>query len=181
MERLTRVIPSPHLHRVLRTADGNFYNKREPQHDKYHSSWQKLEHIFSLHLMNLGLWVKDMKVPRASWQGVTGWLYTLLCFINTVIWLRIRLLGAKLPSFRTILVQNYILYASTFLSSVTGMSRGFTYQFANIKQTDQCSASHSTFCNDIAIAYWQWNGRMVHCIIIVVLSPCILESQAKTL
>ena len=57
VERLARVIPSPHLHRVLRTADGNFYNKREPQHDKYHSSWQKLEHIFSLAAFN-ELWVK---------------------------------------------------------------------------------------------------------------------------
>ena len=79
---------------------------------------------------------------------------TLLCFINTVIWLRIRLLGAKLPSFRTILVQNYILYASTFLSSVTGMSRGFTYQFANIKQADHCYS--------LSFYFLQWH---CHCIL----------------
>lgn len=57
VERLTRVIPSSHLHRVLRTAVGNFYNKREPQHDKYHSSWQKLEHKLALTAFN-ELWVK---------------------------------------------------------------------------------------------------------------------------
>lgn len=51
---------------------------------------QRLVHCSPLFTLNWGLRC------RLYW--------TLLCFINTVIWLRIRLLGAKLPSFRTIQV-----------------------------------------------------------------------------
>ena len=59
----------------------------------------------------------DSPLLLLYWRRDWGLYWTVLCFINTVIWLRIRLLGAKLPSFRTIQVCRITLSMPVLLSS----------------------------------------------------------------